>query len=293
MKRKLPALATLECFEAVIHHGLVTRAAEELNLTQSAVSRQISNLEAYVQQPLFVRRRKRLMPTDAALRYLRSVSPLLDTLETETLRLMSSSTENQVLMLGLLPTFGSRWLMPRLGGFTEGHHDIQLNILTGLTFEDFKRANVDVAIAYGNGNFAGYQSFHLMNETIQPVISPDHYANPDVLSYEHLQMSTRPSAWPDWLAAQKIDAKPSKIGPTMGHFTMMIEAVRSGLGVAVLPSMYVKDDLKAGRLLAPFGPAVTSRNGYYLISPDHLASSKKVAAFKDWLLTETQKKKAD
>ena len=122
-----------------MRHGLVTRAAEELNLTQSAVSRQIGNLEVFARHPLFLRERKRLVPTEAALHFKENLTPLLDALERETMRLMSWGAEDHVLTLGLLPTFGSRWLIPRLAGFASQHPDIQLNIVTGISMEQLRK----------------------------------------------------------------------------------------------------------------------------------------------------------
>ncbi len=286
MKRQLPSITALECFENVITHGLVTRAATELNLTQSAVSRQIKSLEAFTRQPLFTRTRKRLVPTDAALEFATKVGPLLDTLERETMRLMSWGAADRILTLGLLPTFGSRWLIPKLGRFTEKHPDIQLNIITGLTFDDFKAASTDVAVLYGDGDCPGYQTRRLLDEQIVPVIAPSRYQNPDIMAYEHMQMATRPTAWADWLSAHYTGSTEQRLGAKFENFTMMIEAVRSGMGVAVLPFMYVAADIKAGRLLAPFGGPVTSRLGYYLATRDPLVGSPKTTAFQDWIFSE-------
>jgi len=288
MKRQLPSITALECFERVIRHGLVTRAAEELNLTQSAVSRQIGNLEAFTRQQLFLRERKRLIPTPAALQFAASLSITLDTLERETMRLMSSGAEDLILTLGLLPTFGSRWLIPKLGSFTEKYPDIQLNIVTGLNIADFTAARADVAIVYGDGIFPGFESYRILDEHIVPVIAPDHYDDPDILKYEHLQMATRPTAWPDWLHAQFGRDVTQRLGPKFENFTMLIAAVRSGLGVAVLPVMYVGADLEKGRMIAPFGPAVTSRRGYYLACAEHLAEAPKVKAFRDWIFSKAR-----
>jgi len=288
MKRQIPSLTALECFENVMQHGLVTRAADELNLTQSAVSRQIGNLEAFVRQPLFKRERKRLVPTEAAIQFKSALSPAMDKLEKETMRLMSWGAEDRILTLGLLPTFGSRWLIPKLGGFTSNHTDIQLNIVTGLTFEDFQAAQTDVAILYGDGDWHGQLSHRILDEEIVPVITPELYNSPDIMSYEHLQMATRPKAWANWLETNGHEHSPQKLGPKFENFTMMIEGVRSGLGVAVLPHMYIKNDLASGRLLAPFGPPVISENGYYLAYADHLKDSTKVKSFKSWLITAAQ-----
>ncbi|WP_262690303.1 LysR substrate-binding domain-containing protein [Kordiimonas aestuarii] len=284
MKRKLPSLIALECFEAVMKTGHVTRAAESLNLTQSAVSRQIKNLEGYVRQPLFRRERKRLLPTDAARQYDIAIGPLLAQIESETLRLMTWGADDRVLTLGLLPTFGSRWLIPRLGGFTQDHPDIQLNIVTGLTPEDFHVANTDVAVQYGAGAWPGFKAHKIVDEEIIAVISPALLKGKeqiDIGDYERLQMRTRPQAWGEWLGR---NTDPARSGTQFENFTMMIEAVRSGLGVAVLPLMYVANDLAAGRLIAPFGQAIKSTNAYYLVYAEARAVMKKVQNFRDWLL---------
>jgi len=189
-----------------------------------------------------------------------------------------------VLTLGLLPTFGSRWLIPKLGGFTQAHPDIQLNIVTGLTPDDFKAANTDVAVQYGSGDWPGLTAHKIVEEEIIAVIAPallkgkEHV---EISDYDRLQMTTRPGAWDEWLGS---GTHPARRGTQFENFTMMIEAVRSGLGVAVLPLMYVASDLAAGRLIAPFGQPVKSRNAYFLVYPDSKSTMKKVQTFRDWLL---------
>ncbi|TNE63872.1 MAG: LysR family transcriptional regulator [Alphaproteobacteria bacterium] len=285
MKRRIPSFTALACFEAVMRHGQVTRAADELNLTQSAVSRQIGNLEATVRVPLFRRERKRLVPTEAARQYAAALTPLLDQIEAETLRLITWGGDDKILTLGLLPTFGSRWLIPRLGGFTQDHPDIQLNIVTGLGPFNFAADGTDLAVQYGDGRWPGVAAHRIMGEEIVAVISPEHYRDgAPITAFDRLHMTTRPTAWATWLAASGCDAPDVAPGPKFENFNMMIEAVRSGLGVAVLPLMYVAADLASGRLLAPFGGAATSRQAYYLVYPEAKAGSRKIILFRDWLL---------
>lgn len=267
--------------------GQVTRAAEVLNLTQSAVSRQIGNLEGFVRQPLFERQKKRLVPTDAGRQYAAAIGPMLASLENETLKLITWGAEDRVLTLGLLPTFGSRWLIPRLGAFTAAHPDIQLNIVTGLTPQDFSAAGVDVAIQYGAGQWDGMATYKIVEEEIIAVVAPallKGKAEANIPDYDRLQMSTRPTAWSEWLAGNGYTDAGARGGAQFENFTMMIEAARSGLGVAVLPLMYVADDLATGRLIAPFGTPVKSTNAYYLAFPERSGGLNKVQAFRDWLL---------
>lgn len=287
MKRRIPSLIALECFEQVMKTGQVTRAAEKLNLTQSAVSRQIGNLEGFVRQSLFERQKKRLVPTDAGRQYAAAIGPMLASLENETLKLITWGAEDRVLTLGLLPTFGSRWLIPRLGAFTAAHPDIQLNIVTGLTPEDFESAGVDVAIQYGAGNWDGMATHKIVEEEIVAVVAPSLLkgrSSAHIPDFDRLQMSTRPTAWTEWLAGNGHSDTGARGGAQFENFTMMIEAARSGLGVAVLPLMYVADDLATGRLIAPFGTPVQSTNAYYLAFAERSGGLNKVQAFRDWLL---------
>jgi len=270
--------------------GHVTRAAEGLNLSQSAVSRQIKNLEDFVRQPLFRRQRKRLIPTEAANQFADAIGPLLAELEAETLKMITWGAYDKVLTLGLLPTFGSRWLIPRLSGFTATHPDIQINIVTGLTHGDFITASTDVAVQYGDGHWPGFAAHLLQTETIVAVVSADLASSatePSIEDFDRLTMRTRPTAWAEWQGKPESEPSPQATGTQFENFTMMIEAVRAGLGVAVLPEMFVRDDLASGRLVAPFGPAVRSQGAYYLVYPDHVADAEKVAVFSDWILSET------
>lgn len=292
MKRRLPSIITLECFEAVMRDGHVTRAAENLNLTQSAVSRQIKNLEQFVRRPLFRRERKRLVPTEAAKQFAAALDPLLSELEAQTLKLVTWGAYDKVLTLGLLPTFGSRWLIPRLSGFTSTHPDIQINIVTGLTPADFTAAKTDVAIQYGDGQWPGFITHQLQDEAIVAVIAAsliNDNENPCVENFDRLHMRTRPTAWQEWSNATNSDPPAIREGTQFENFTMMIEAVRAGLGVAILPEMYIRDDLKSGRLIAPFGPAIKSKGAYYLVYAEHLAETEKVTLFKTWLLSGLSK----
>ena len=283
----MPNLSALECFDAVMKAGHVTQAANNLNLTQSAVSRQIKTLESFVQQPLFKRQQKRLIPTESAIEYASAIAPILDQLEAETLKLLTWSAYDKVLKVGLLPTFGARWLIPKLGSFTSSYPDIQINIATGLTHDDFVQAKTDVALQYGDGNWAGYTSHIIQEEHVIAVAAPaliEKMQGSGLSAYDHLHMRTRPNAWQYWLDARGDRYTKPKQGTQFENFTMMIEAVRSGLGVAVLPKMYVSEDIKAGKLEAAFGTPIKSKEAYYLVYAEHLESSYKVRAFKDWLL---------
>src|SRR5262249_50444947 len=175
MRRTLPSVRALESFEAVARYGNVTRAAEELGRTQSAVSRQIANLEAFARRKLFIRNRKQLTLNEVGRNYCKKIVSLLDALEAETVKLVAFGAENQALRLGVSPTFASRWLMPRPRGFAGlgGFAELQLSKNPG--HMDFDRQQIDAAIECAYSEPVGVISHRLLDEEIVAVISPRLY----------------------------------------------------------------------------------------------------------------------
>lgn len=290
MRRYLPSFAALQCFEAAARHLNFTRAAEELHLTQSAVSRQVRNLEDFLQQALFRRAGKRLVLTDAGRAYADEVTAHLDRIEASTIGAMTGAAGGRVLTVGTLPTFGTRWLVPRLHRFSEAHPDVQLNVVTSLRPFDFADDGVDAAVQRGDGVWPGCCAHLLLVEEIIAVASPGlvprgtALAPADAAAYPLLQQATRLDSWPRWLRARGAAATERVHGPCFEHFSMLIEAARTGMGVAVVPAVFVAEDLEAGRLAAPFGPAVTTGQGYYLVYPEGRAQRRAVAKLRDWLI---------
>lgn len=290
MRRFLPSFSALQCFEAAARHQSFTRAAEELNLTQSAVSRQVRNLEDYLQLDLFERVKKRLILSEAGEKYAREVGDLLDRMEAATIRLMTQHDSQGVLEVGTLPTFGSRWLIPRLEGFASSYPDIQLNLVTHTRDIDFATQNIDIAIQYGQGNWPGCVSHLICEETVVAVGAPKLLGNDperpaaDVLGFTMLQLATRKQAWSQWLSAKNLGDREPGHGPCFEQFSMVSQAALSGLGLAVMPTLFVEDDLRSGRLIAPFGEAVPSGKGYYVVYPEDKSGLAKVQAFRDWII---------
>lgn len=286
MRRSLPSLLALESFEAVARLGSVTRAAEELGRTQSAVSRQVANLEQFVRRPLFDRDRKRMVVNESGRLFQGAIAGILNQLEVEVDRLAAYGVSDTVLRVGVLPTFGMRWLVPRLGDFAIRHQDIAISLVTGLGPFDLDRLKLDVAIQHGTGDWPDVRSHRLFGEEIVAVVAPGAVKpGADIANYEWLQMATRPYLWQEWLRDRPDDVVAAHgSGTTFENFGMIIEAVANGIGVAILPTFYIADDLASGRLVAPFGPPIASERSYYLVeSPDTLPSAK-VEAFREWLL---------
>lgn len=269
-----------------------TQAADELNLTQSAVSRQVQNLEIFLKTPLFLRIRKRLQLTEEGMDYARVVQGQLDILEEESMKLITKNLGDGVLNLGTFTTFGSRWLIPKLSEFGQKYPNIQVNFITSNSPFDFTSQNIDIAVQHGDGEWAGLNAIPLMKEEVIAVCTPDLIQDSaavtpqHVLEYNFLHLKTRQYAWPEWLGAQDVQYRGSLHGTQFETFDYMIRAAMSGLGVAIVPLMYVEEDLKAGRLVAPFGEKIESHRRYYLVTTEAKSHLQKVKAFSEWMLEQ-------
>jgi DNA-binding transcriptional LysR family regulator len=293
LRRVMPSLTALQFFDAAARHMSFTRAAEDLNVTQSAVSRQIRELEAFLGQPLFHRIKQRLVMTDAGEAYAASVRELLNQAEAATLQVMAYNGRGGVLTVALLPTFGSRWLVPRLGDFINLHKDIQLNLVTQLKPFTFTGTGIDAAIHFGADVWPDAVCHRLMGEVILPVCAPSllggrpELSHPkEVQQFPMLQLTTRPQAWMDWLHAVGVETLDGPPGPRFEEFQMVIQAAIAGLGIAVLPRFLIQEELAGGRLVPAINRPVRSDHAYYLVHPEGKADLYKVCVFRDWLIEQ-------
>lgn len=288
----VPSLSALAAFEAAARHGSFTRAAEELNLTQGAVSRQVAQLEAQLGVALFERVRKRVAPTPAGLAYAAEIRDGLSRLAAATVSAMAFRGAAGVLHLAILPTFGTRWLIPRLPRFIEAHPGVTINFATKLVPFDFAREPLDAAIHFGDPVWPGARLHRLMGEEIVPVAAPALVARlgfsapADMLRAPLLQQSTRPRAWANWLEQQGLPPSRALMGPRFEQFAMVSQAAVAGLGLAIVPRFLVEEELRAGSLVIPFDLPVTGSEGYYLVYPEARERLPAVVAFRDWLLRE-------
>jgi len=291
-KRILPSLTALQFFEASVRHMSFTRAARELDVTQSAVSRQIRQLEQFVGRPLFRRHKQRLVLTEPGETYAAAVRELLDRAEAATLQLMAYGSGGGVLTIALLPTFGSRWLVPRLGDFTARHPDIQLNLVTQVRPFDFTGSEIDAAIHFGREIWPGAICRQLMGEVVVPVAAPSLLGGAglvrpqDVGRYTLLQHMTRPQAWQEWLHACGVQDVDGRMGPRFEEIHMVIQAAVAGLGLAILPRFLIREEIAGGRLVVAIDRPVKSEHAYYLVHPERKADLRRVAVFRDWLLEQ-------
>ncbi|MCV2874447.1 LysR family transcriptional regulator [Defluviimonas sp. WL0050] len=289
-RRFLPSISLLTAFESVVRTGSTLAAARDLDLTQGAVSRLIQNLEAQLGVTLFLRERRRLIPTDHALAYARDVVKALDLISRGSMR-VRSNTGGGTLSLAILPTFGTRWLAPRLPRFLADHPGITINLGTRLKPFDFEEEGFDAAIHFGQENWAGTGSVKLFDERLVACCAPRFLADhpveepADLIGLPLLQLETRPNAWGAWFAHHGVDKRVGQ-GMLFDQFAPMIQAVIHGLGVALLPEFLAKPELADGRLVEVFGGPVRGDGSYYLVWPSVGAWYPPLQAFRDWLVEE-------
>lgn len=300
MRRYIPSSTALKCFEASVRHLSFTRAAQELHLTQSAVSRQIRNLEEFLSRDLFIRLNKRLVLTSTGAAYYKEVVPLLDCMESASLRMLHREDEKTTLTISSLPTFASYWLMPKLVAFEKQHPQFQIKVRSLDDAAKIDPENIDIILHYGGDHWPRAVSHHLMGEQVVAVCSPELLADRDVESlkaenvveFPMLHVSSRINAWPDWMTAQNLESV-SFAGPSFAHFHMLLEAAKHGMGVAIMPSIIARQSLARGELIAPFGAPVETPHEYLLSYPADKADLEQVVTFRDWLLRETAQKEAE
>jgi len=290
----IPSISALRAFESAARHLSFQQAADELNVTPGAVSRQIQTLEAALATPLFQRHHKRVELTRAGLEYLAEVRTPLARIVAATARLQGH-TAGGILSICAYPTFAIRWFIPRWGRFYDRHPDIEVRLTTSLTPVDFARDDYDLAIqVLGDGDsLPGIDSHRIVGVDTFPVCTPamaKRLKTPaDLAQVTLLHGDPRPRDWARWLEAAGID-DPAVVDPEPGlrfeSLNLAIQAAIEGLGVAIGIEALVRDDLEQGRLVRPFPTTRRSRRSMHLVYPHARADSPKITAFRDWLLSE-------
>lgn len=290
----LPPIGSLVAFECAARHESFSRAAEELHLTQSAVSRQIRALEEVVGVALFERVRQRVVLSEAGRTYLDDVRRSLGDLGDATHRVMGYAGTRGVLELAVLPTFGARWLVPRLARFLAEHPDVTVNLAARIEPFDFGLEPFDAAIHVGQPVWAGGVLEHLMDEVVVPVARPDWLAGrglstpADLAGLPIVHQSTRPSAWAEWFASVGVTTEAAWRGPRFDQFTMVAEAAASGLGAALVPRFLIEEELASGRLVVLFPATLATHSAYYVVHPAAKGRSALLRAFEEWIVAEAR-----
>jgi len=306
MSRQLPSLNALRAFEAAARHRSFTLAAEELCVTQGAISRQIKLLEGYLKVLLFRRLPRALELTPDGAVYLPALRDAFDSIEFATRKILRGN-QHSVLTVSVLPTLAMNWIIPSLHEFNEQHPEIEIHMVTSINPADFN-TDIDMAIRVGSRHpnasdqqraridlvmtqdWSGIEAEVLMADTIMPVCAPEVLRGTlplrtpaDLRHHTLLHTGTRPNAWANWLAGSGTRATLPDTGPSYGHFFMAIEAARLGKGIACVPDVLVAGDLASGRLVAPFPQPVASTGAYCILYRKHQKDLPQVRAFRSWL----------
>lgn len=293
MKRRLPSLNALRAFEAAARHLSFTRAADELSVTQAAISHQIKGLEEQIGMPLFQRRNRNLILTNAGQSLLPDMTEAFDCMNAA-LAKIKRQDEAGVLTVSTMDSLAATWLMPRLAKFRAKHDDIDVRLATSDVIVDYERDGIDIGIRYGLGSWPGLIAEKLMPEQIFPVCAPELlHKNGGLLEPQDLRGHTlihddMPEDWNMWLRVAGVaDIDPTR-GPGYSHSNLVMQAAINGEGVALGRDLLVADALLAGVLVKPFDLALTASYSYYVTRTELGADRPKVRLFYEWLLGEAR-----
>ncbi|KQX35501.1 transcriptional regulator GcvA [Variovorax sp. Root434] len=288
----LPPMGQLLAFESAARHASISRAAQELHLTQSAISRQIKLLEEQLGTALFHRVRQRVVLTDAGRVYAAELRGGLDSVSNATQRVVTMGGMGEVLNLAVLPTFATRWLIPRMKRFAALHPGVTVNFAARTEPFDFAREPFDAAIHFGADFWPGASCDYLLGESVIPVCSPEFkrrsgiHTREDLAGQCLLHQSSRPMQWSEWFEQVKVSAAHAMRGPRFEHFAMLAQAAANGLGVALVPKFLIEEELASDRLVVLFREALLTQRAYYVVVPEVAAENRLVLAFRDWLVAE-------
>jgi len=301
MTRRLPPLTSLRAFEAAARHLSFKDAAAELNVTPGAVSQQVKLLEDQCGVALFKRMTRALALTEAgriaAPRLTAAFDQLADAYE-----LIRRRRGTDQLVVSVPPTFGARWLVPRLGRFQERHPEIELRLDANNRLVDFTRDDVDVAVRFGAGAYPGLVAECLIGRRVFPVSSPALLDGPKplrepadlrhhtLLHHQHPDTAEVDPAWAMWLKAAGVIGVDASRGPRFSTYGLAVDAAAAGQGVALSDDVLVADDLAQGRLVSPFGAdeAAPSAFSYFVVYPEGRGDEPRIGAFRTWLHEEAE-----
>ncbi|MEX5343313.1 transcriptional regulator GcvA [Pseudomonas sp. I2] len=301
MKDRLPPLNAVRAFEAVARHSSITLAADELNVTPGAVSRQIRSLEEYMEQPLFTRGHRQITLTPAGRQYFEAVARIIEQLRSAT-RNLKRPPERRQIKVRAYTTFAMQWLIPRLASFHHDHPKIEVLLSASLDPVDFQRDDLDAAIRLGAGDWPNCNCHVLSDNLLAPVCAPALLTSPPGLDaptqlarHTLLHSLARPDDWACWLQAigviGQVDAR---AGMSYQSSSMAYAAAVGGQGVAMAQLFLVEKELREGTLVRPF-PQVVDKGAYtyYLLTPAHRPESADMQVFRHWLLEQARQTRGE
>ncbi|WP_018983950.1 transcriptional regulator GcvA [Salinimonas chungwhensis] len=293
MQRRLPPLNALKAFEAAARHLSFTKAADELFVTQAAVSHQIKALEEYLSMKLFIRRNRTLLLTEEGQAYFLELKDIFKSLQEATDKLLAKGSKGAI-TVAMPPSFASQWLVPRISKFSLDHPDIDVRIKAVDFDEGFLDDDVDVAIYYGKGRWSGVKADKLHNEFLTPLCAPSLFSGPKPLSsladlkHHVLLHDLSREAWKNWLRQVGVPGVNVNQGPVFSHSMLVLQAAALGQGIALANTILARPELDAGRLIMPFSERVESRDAFYVVCDEAQADLGKIAAFREWILAQVE-----
>jgi LysR family transcriptional regulator, glycine cleavage system transcriptional activator len=280
-------------FEAAARLGSFTSAATELCLTQSAVSRRVATLEAFLGVAMFERNNQRVFLTQAGRFYANEARMILTRLAAVTGEALEFRGRGGVLNLAVPPSFGASWLVPRLTEFCTRHPDVSVTLSVRLRPTGFTPEGADAAIQILTETWPDVIAHAFLEEAMLPVACPRLVqrhglrAPSDLRNATLLMQETRPLLWEEWFAARDLGSAVANPRHSFEHYAMVIKAALAGLGVAIVPTYLVRPELDSGALVGLFGPPVKGRGTLHLVYPDTKHDYPPLAAFREWLLAAT------
>ncbi|AIL32149.1 hypothetical protein IX83_01365 [Basilea psittacipulmonis DSM 24701] len=289
MIKRLPSISSLQCFEASARQGSFTKAAKELFLTQSAVSKQVLQLEELLGEELFIRQGNHLQLTQVGSLFLQQSRNILLQLEQSVLNLWSHGTHAQTLTIYCHATFGANWLIPALKGWGNQYPNIHLNIheIDGDISQNHS-LEMDVGIALGHGTWPNLTSVELLKSDYITICATD--VQPPKLSKKMnlenmplIQLDSRPFTWHEFFSTHHIHRKDSFSGPRFSSYYATICAASSGCGIAIVPEILAKKEIDQGNLKIAWKERLASNESYYLVYPPEKQNNSAVIALQEWL----------
>lgn len=291
-RRLTPSMSLLLAFDAAARHLNYTRAGVELSLTQSAVSRHVQALESLLEVPLFRREGRSIVLTEIGRMYQGEVAAALQRLRNASLQAIAYRSGGGSFHLAALPTFAAKWLMPRINRFYAQHPGTMVHVHSRIGRFDLELAGIDAVIGVGDGTWPGLKAHHIRDETVLPVSSPAAAKGrrakraQDVTEHLLLQVAARPDTWRRWFDAQGLPLSEMRLGPQFELTSHLVQAVATGLGIGLLPTFLVEEELRSGVVVPFVDLPLNTGAGYYLwVSPDKLQLPP-IAAFVGWLMEE-------
>lgn len=290
-RRYMPSISALRCFESASRHESFTLAAEELNLTQSAISRQVKELELLVGIQLFRRTGREVVLTRAGARLAADITTELENIRRIMMRALSAGNMHSTLRIAVLPTFASRWLIPRLPDFFEKHPEVELSFSTRLEPFDLVSEQFDLAIHFGQENWPNTEMRKFFSEKVIPVAAPSFVKRYNINSVEGageaalIHMTSRPSSWQEYMTQIGQSENGYLAGKYFDQFSMVIAAVKASLGTALLPRYLIEKEIENGELVTLSNRELVTENNYYFVKPID-QEDENVEKFYTWMINQ-------